>query len=169
MTRTLLTTLATFSAVALWLTAGAAGQQPAAPSTPPPQPAPVDPANAPPTPPSNYQYAIEGRRDPFVALITRQGQQRGTTDVVSRGEGLAGITVDELVVRGILESRGAWVAMVTGPTGKVFTARAGDKLADGVIQTITPQALVLQQQLNDPLSIEKQREVRKYLRGGENK
>ncbi len=136
----------------------------------------ASPAGAPaaqdaPTPSPNYVYAVDGRRDPFVALIMPGGQQRGTTgvDAPVRGEGLAGMTVDEVVVRGIIESQGEWVAMVTGPARRVYTARPGDKLADGVVQSITPQALILQQYVNDPLSLEKQREVRKFLRGGENK
>jgi hypothetical protein len=42
--------------------------------------------------------------------------------------------------------------------------RAGDKLLDGTIRTITQNDLVIVQQVNDPLSLEKQREVRKVLR-----
>ncbi|MBZ5556886.1 MAG: hypothetical protein LAO77_06370 [Acidobacteriia bacterium] len=40
----------------------------------------------------------------------------------------------------------------------------GDKLADGTIKTITPQGLVVMQEVNDPLSLVKQREVTKLLR-----
>ena len=57
--------------------------------------------------------------------------------------------------------------MVSGPDGKVFTVRAGDKLADGVIRNITANSVVILQEVNDPLSLEKQREVRKFLRGGD--
>jgi Tfp pilus assembly protein PilP len=143
----------------------AQAQPPAAPATP----APVPSAQAP-APPGNYIYAPEGRRDPFVSLINRGTEGRsGGRAVVPLGEGLAALTTDELVVRGIVQSRGAWSAMVAGAAGKVFTARPGDKLADGTIRSITAQYVVIQQQVNDPLSIEKQREVRKPLRGGENK
>jgi Tfp pilus assembly protein PilP len=76
---------------------------------------------------------------------------------------------DEVAVRGILQSQGRWIAMVAGPAGKVFTVRPGDRLADGTIRGITPQFVVILQQVDDPLSLEKQREVRKFLRGGENK
>ena len=40
----------------------------------------------------------------------------------------------------------------------------GDKLADGVVKTVTPQGLVVLQDISDPLSAQKQREVRKLLR-----
>jgi Tfp pilus assembly protein PilP len=150
----------------------ARAQQPAAPAQPaPPQKtAPAPPAAQAPTPPSNYTYAQEGRRDPFVTLLARgrDGRAAGVKqDVVV--EGVPGMTTDELVVRGIVQSRGALVALVTGAAGRVYTVRAGDKLADGTIRSITPQFLVIQQVVNDPLSLEKQREIRKYLRGGENK
>ena len=139
----------------------AAADPAAAPQTPP--------APAAPTPPANFAYEAEGRRDPFVALISKAGQQRGVQRTEVRAEGVPGIGTDELAVRGIIQSQGAWVAMMPGPSGKVYTVRPGDRLADGTIRTITAQAVVIQQQVNDPLSLEKQREVRKFLRGGENK
>jgi len=37
----------------------------------------------------------------------------------------------------------------------------GDKLLDGTIKTITAQGLIVVQEVNDPLSLIKQREVRK--------
>ena len=120
-------------------------------------------------PARELRLRAEGRRDPFVALIGKTGEQRGVQRPDIRAEGLPGIGTDELAVRGIIQSQGAWVAMVSGPSGKVYTVRPGDRLADGTIRTITAQAVIIQQQVNDPLSLEKQREVRKFLRGGENK
>jgi hypothetical protein len=72
--------------------------------------------------------------------------------------------VDEVVVKGIVQSRGGWMAMIGSTSGKTYSIRPGDRLMDGNVRTITPQAVVLMQQVNDPLSLEKQREVRKYLR-----
>jgi Tfp pilus assembly protein PilP len=156
------------------IAAGAQQPAPAQPKPVPPaapSPAPQAPATAQaPTPPPNYVYAPEGRRDPFVTLLARarDGRAAGVKqDVVL--EGVPGMTTDELVVRGIVQNRGSYAALVTGAAGKVYTVRVGDKLADGTIRSITPQFLVIQQQVNDPLSLDKQREIRKYLRGGENK
>jgi hypothetical protein len=42
--------------------------------------------------------------------------------------------------------------------------RTGDRLLDGTVRAITQSAVVILQQVNDPLSLEKQREVRKVLR-----
>ena len=86
---------------------------------------------------------------------------------MKRAEGVPGMLTAELVIRGIVQTRGTWVAMVAGADKKVYTVRAGDKLADGVIRQISANSLVILQEVNDPLSLEKQREVRKFLRGGE--
>lgn len=135
-------------------------------------PAPAAPAAAPgpplPAPPPNFQYSPDGRRDPFVDLVNRGTDAvRGNNASAKRPDGVPGLETNAIVVRGIMLSRGAFLAMVAGPDGKVFTVRAGDKLFDGVIRSITAQAVVILQEVNDPLSLEKQREVRKFLRGGE--
>jgi Tfp pilus assembly protein PilP len=159
--------LAILVAAAVPAAAQAPAARPAAqPQAAAPPPAPPT-APAAPTPPANYVYATDGRRDPFVALLGSTGR-KGDAPAV-RAEGVPGILTDEVSVKGILQSQGAWVAMIAGPAGKVYTVRAGDRLADGTIRSITPQFLVIMQQVNDPLSLEKQREVRKFLRGGDNK
>ena len=53
------------------------------------------------------------------------------------------MVVAEISVRGILQSRGALVAMITGPDGKTYIVHQGDKLMDGTIKSITPQGLVV--------------------------
>jgi type IV pilus assembly protein PilP len=152
--------------------AQASGQAPSAPaaSAPPPaaspapgaQPAPPSPAPGQPgaTVPENYTYQPEGRRDPFLNLLGTGVQ----TNVTQRGEGAAGLLVGEISVRGVLQSRGALVAMVQGPDNRTYVIHQGDKLADGVVKSVTRDGLVIVQEVNDPLSIVKQREVRKLLR-----
>jgi Tfp pilus assembly protein PilP len=126
-------------------------------------PAAAPPAQAPaPAPPENYTYEPETRRDPFLSLL-------GTGTTVdtragSRPDGAAGISVNELSVRGIMRSQGTLIAMVQGPDSRTFVVHAGDKLLDGVIKTVTLQGLVIVQEVNDPLSLVKQREVTKRLR-----
>jgi Tfp pilus assembly protein PilP len=144
----------------------AAEQPPTAPAPAAPTTAkPANPADAPPAPPQNYTYSAEGRRDPFVTLINRGTTgQKGSAQGV-RAEGINGILVEEVVVKGIVQTRGAWVAMIATPSGRTYSVRPGDRLMDGNVRTITAQSVVLLQEVNDPLSLEKQREVRKFLRG----
>jgi Tfp pilus assembly protein PilP len=136
--------------------------------TPAPSPAPAvrtlppPVAAAPPPPPTEtYTYRPDGRRDPFLSLI---GTGPDKTIMSRRGDGPAGMTLGEISVRGIMQSRGALVAMIQGPDNKTYIVHQGEKLLDGTIKTITPQGLVVIQEVNDPLSLVKQREVRKLLR-----
>ena len=139
------------------------GAQQTKASTQPAKPvSPVTPAPAPP-PAETYLYDSGGRRDPFMALVGGAGAERGQA---RKGEGgPAGMSVAEISVRGVLQSRGKLVAMVMGPDNKTYIVHQGDKLADGSIRLITPQGLVIDQEVNDPLSVVKQREIRKLLRG----
>jgi type IV pilus assembly protein PilP len=128
--------------------------QPSASSAAPANPAPLPPPSS-----ESYAYEPEGRRDPFVSLLGT-----GTEPSGKRGEGAAGLSVGELSVRGVLESKGMLIAMVEGPDKKTYVVHQGDKLLDGTIRSITSQGLVIVQEVNDPLSLVKQREIRKLLR-----
>jgi len=131
--------------------APAAGQAaPAAPATPA-TPAPVAPG-----------YRPEGRRDPFVSLMRRGTEVAAVTGV--KAPGLKGLGAGEVTLRGTMASQGGYVAILQGADSKTYIVRTGERLADGTIRSITADALVILQQVNDPLSLEKQREVRKVLR-----
>jgi hypothetical protein len=139
--------------------AAASASQPPSPKSAAPASASQEEGAAPP-PAENYSYRAEGRRDPFQSLL---GAGTGMTGS-RKGDGPSGMTVAEISVRGIMQSRGALIAMVHGPDNKTYIVHQGDKLLDGTIKTITPQGLVVVQEVNDPLSLVKQREVRKLLR-----
>jgi type IV pilus assembly protein PilP len=139
-----------------------AGQAPAQPAGQAAAPAPAAPAPPPVTPPDPFSYSPEGRRDPFLSLLG-VGADRGGPQA-RRGDGVSGMTVAEISVRGILQSRGTLIAMVQGPDNKTYMLRQGDRLADGAVQAVTAEGLVIMQEVNDPLSLVKQRVVRKPLR-----
>lgn len=128
-----------------------------------PSATPVTPA-APATPatPEGHTYRPEGRRDPFVSLMRRGSDTASAPS--ARGPGLKGLGTGEVTLRGTVVSQGAYVAIVQGSDSKTYIVRAGEQLADGTIRSITADALVILQEVNDPLSLEKQREVRKVLR-----
>ena len=158
----------TFVLLSALVCAGAAlaGQQPAkAAAAPAPTAPPTNPADAPPAPPPNFSYSIDGRRDPFLSLVNRGTTGRTGQPGTLRAEGLGGIGVEEVAIRGIFQSRGQWVAMIAAPSGRTYSIRAGDRLMDGSVKTIAAREVVLLQDVNDPLSLQKQREVRKSLRG----
>ena len=81
------------------------------------------------------------------------------------GDGLAGLSVNEISVRGVVAGRSGYIAMVQGPDNKTYLVRESARLLDGTVKTVTAQGLVVLQEVNDPLSLVKQKEVRKMLRG----
>ena len=109
--------------------------------------------------PQGFTYNPDGRRDPFVSLL-----RRGDAGAGPRVAGLGGLGASEVSLRGILTSEGAFVGILHGVDSKNYIVRVGDKLSDGTIRTITKDSLVILQQVHDPLSLEKEREVRKLLR-----
>jgi hypothetical protein len=126
-------------------------------------PAPAPAAEAAPLEPQGYTYKPEGRRDPFVSLV-RRGAEIGAPDG-ARPPGLAGMTAAEVVMKGTYQGRSReWVAMLQGTDNKTYLAKAGDKLLDGTVRTVTKDSMVILQRVNDPLSLETTREVRKMLR-----
>jgi Tfp pilus assembly protein PilP len=114
-----------------------------------------------PPPDPNYTYQPDSRRDPFLNLLGT-----GAEPLVAgkRGEGASGLTIAEVSVSGVLESRGVLIAMIQGPDKKSYIVRAGDRFADGTIRSVTSQGLTIVQEVNDPLSLVKQREIHKLLR-----
>jgi len=153
------------------LTFGAAGAtaSPAAVAAPTPNDAPTNAAPAPVAAPAvpaadtgAFSYDPDRRRDPFVSLLRRGSDSQGA--VGSRPAGLMGLSSAEVTLKGILASRGGYVAIVRGADSRTYIVHSGDKLLDGAVRTIAADAMVILQQVNDPLSRQKEREVRKVLR-----
>jgi type IV pilus assembly protein PilP len=153
------------SATAVLLSAASSNAQTPAPTPQPVQAAKPPAAQAPaPPPPPAYTYEPEGRRDPFVSLLARGSDP---TSAASRPPGLPGLLINEVIVKGIVRDRSGFIAMVQGPDTKTFIVRSGDKLMDGTVKSITADTVVFSQDVNDPLSLVKQREVRKAVRPAE--
>jgi len=112
--------------------------------------------------PQGYTYNPEGRRDPFVSLLRRGADSRSSAG--PKMSGLAGLGTAEVSLRGVLASEGRYLGILQGVDSKNYIVRVGDRLADGTIRAISRDSMVILQQVNDPLSLEKQREVRKLLR-----
>ena len=135
------------------------GDQPAAAAattgTPPAAPTPE---------PAPYSYDPLGRRDPFVSLLTRGSDTRGAA---TRVAGLPGVLIAEASVKGIVRDRSGFIAMIQGTGTKTFIVRAGEKLMDGTVRAISADSVVFLQDVHDPLSMVKQKEVRKPVRSAD--
>ncbi|HXV59520.1 MAG TPA: hypothetical protein VEK15_02415 [Vicinamibacteria bacterium] len=109
---------------------------------------------------SGYRYEAGGRRDPFVSLalgidiLLPEGQ---------RPQGLAGMLIQEVSLRGIVKTKDGYIALIQGTDNKSYFARIGERLYDGSIQAIDDEKVVFRQEINDPLRIEKFQQVEKSL------
>ena len=117
-----------------------------------------------PAPAPAYSYDPQGRRDPFVSLLSRGGEERPTG---VRPSGIHGLMIGEVTVKGIVRDRTGFIAMIQGPDTKTFIVRSGEKLMDGTVKAITADSVVFSQDVNDPLSMVKQKEVRKTVRSSD--
>jgi Tfp pilus assembly protein PilP len=127
----------------------------------------VDPAVASPVapaPPELYSYDSEGRRDPFVSLIARGVE---LPSVSERPDGLSGLSVNEVALRGVVLSLGTYLAVLEAPDNKTYIVRPDDLLFDGSVKEITAEFIVFMEDVSDPLSLVTEREVRKGLRDAE--
>jgi type IV pilus assembly protein PilP len=141
-----------------------------APQQPAPQPAPAvssqpaPPAAKPGEPGAPFTYSPEGRRDPFVSLLGKgsDGKGQGT-----RPAGVPGLLINEVSVKGIVRNSAGYVALIQGADNKTYVVKAGDRLLDGTVKSIVADAVVFSQDVSDPLSLVKQKEIRKPLRSAE--
>ncbi|HET7618299.1 MAG TPA: hypothetical protein VFK20_07305, partial [Vicinamibacterales bacterium] len=81
-----------------------------------------------------------------------------------RPAGLAGQLIGEITVKGVLKDKSGYVAIVQAADTKTYIVHSGDRVMDGSIKSITADGIVFLQDVNDPLSLVKQREVRKAIR-----
>jgi Tfp pilus assembly protein PilP len=106
-----------------------------------------------------YTYDPAGRRDPFRSLRVRPEDRA----LGARPPGVAGMSVDEIVIHGIWKTRNGYVAQVRATDNKSYLVRAGDLLYDGEVTRVGPNEVVFRQNINDPQSVKPFREVTKQL------
>jgi Tfp pilus assembly protein PilP len=151
------------SAVLFTAVSAAGAQQPPAKAPAAQQPPQAKPQELPVIEPG-YAFDPTGRRDPFLILVGRGDESKPQG---ARPAGIAGVLIGEVSVKGVLRDRGGFMAMLQGPDKKTHTVRVGDKLLDGSVKSITQEQVIFSQDVNDPLSLVKQREVAKPVRSAE--
>jgi len=107
----------------------------------------------------SYSYDPAGRRDPFRSLLVREQNKGG----LERPPGIAGISIDDLVVHGIWKTKAGYVAQIRATDNKSYLIRAGDLLYDGEVVRVGPNEVVFRQNINDPQSVKPFRETTKQL------
>jgi Tfp pilus assembly protein PilP len=175
---------------ALGLTSSLPAQQPAKPTPPGFTPAPAAPAPAEAAPGApgadaarppldveleagGFAYNSGGRRDPFVSLQRPVAADRGPK---TRKPGMEGFLIQEIALKGIVRTSGAGIgvanrpghiAMFLGADGKSYFVTTGQRLYDGQVVGVDATSVTFRQEVTDPLSPVKTREVRKSLYASE--
>jgi Tfp pilus assembly protein PilP len=107
-------------------------------------------------------YEGQARRDPFAPLVAPPSAPvAGNAAPTRRAPGLAGMTADDVVLKGIISSGATRMALLEGTDGKTYLAKAQDRLQDAVIRRIEVDAVVL---VTNATKNAGGREVRKALR-----
>jgi Tfp pilus assembly protein PilP len=108
-----------------------------------------------------YSYDPAGRRDPFVSLLQRTQTKELPQQ---RPEGVPGLLIDEIEVKGIFNLNGRVFAQVqTSDKDKSYLIQSGDQLYDGEVVSISSGEITFKQVVNDPSVIKPFREVVKKL------
>jgi Tfp pilus assembly protein PilP len=110
--------------------------------------------------PGTYTYDPRGRRDPFVSLLKPVSADTGPK---SRPPGLKGFLIQEVALKGIVKTPRGFTGMLLGTDGKSYFVGVGDRLYDGVITAIDATTVTFRQEVTDPLSTVKTRDVKKTL------
>lgn len=85
-------------------------------------------------------YVSRGRRDPFLRPSPRG---RPNPVVAARPRGLAGIAVEEVILRGLVRLGDARFAILETDRGRSHAIREGEELFDGYVQSVTAGGVVI--------------------------
>jgi Tfp pilus assembly protein PilP len=110
--------------------------------------------------PGAYVYNAQGRRDPFVSLLKPVSADSGPG---KRRPGMEGFLIQEVALKGIVKDAKGYTAMLLGTDGKSYFVKVGQRLFDGVITSIDASTVTFRQEVTDPLSSVRSRDVRKTL------
>jgi Tfp pilus assembly protein PilP len=101
-----------------------------------------------------------GRRDPFVSLLKPVSPDQGPK---TRRPGMEGFLIQEVALKGIVKTPKGYTAMLLGTDGKSYFVGPGQRLFDGVVTAIDATTVTFRQEVTDPLSTVKSREMKKTL------
>jgi Tfp pilus assembly protein PilP len=110
--------------------------------------------------PEGYTYSPMGRRDPFVSLLKPVSPDQGPK---TRRPGMEGFLIQEVALKGIVKTPKGYTAMLLGTDGKSYFVGVGQRLFDGVVTAIDATTVTFRQEVTDPLSTVKSRDVKKTL------
>jgi type IV pilus assembly protein PilP len=110
--------------------------------------------------PGQYTYNPQGRRDPFVSLMKPVSAEEAKR---VKKPGPEGFLIQEVALKGVVKTPEGFTAMVLGPDGKSYFVKLGQRFYDGAVTALDGSSVTFRQEVADPLSPVRTREVRKSL------
>lgn len=110
---------------------------------------------------NGFTYDPGNRRDPFKSLLIAPDRPefRGP-----RPEGIPGLLIDEIDLKGIIRTARGYVAQVNASNQKKsYLLKEGDQLYDGDVVSIGKNEVVFKQIVQDPTALKPFREIVKSL------
>jgi hypothetical protein len=110
---------------------------------------------------NGFTYDPGNRRDPFKSLLIAPDRPefRGP-----RPEGIPGLLIDEVDLKGILRTARGYIAQVSASNQKkMYLLKEGDQLYDGDVVSIGKNEVVFKQIVQDPTALKPFREIVKSL------
>jgi len=117
-----------------------------------------------PTPFISGPEIVAATRDPFVRAAAPVAREASPPAPPIRVEGLPGVSIDEISVRGVLHAEGRSVAFVQARDRSNYVVTAGDRLRDGVVESVVSDGLLLVADADRFDSAGARRQIRKGLR-----
>ena len=113
---------------------------------------------------TGYVYKPAGRRDPFWDPL--KGTKQGEKEKIA---GIAGLTINEMTLEGILLINGAYQAQFRGPDNRPWSVKVGDMVYDGEVVKIDLNSVTFRQNLPQIMGGTRERIVVKNLNPEEEK
>lgn len=103
-------------------------------------------------------YNPRGRRDPFRDLIAgREVKEKGLV------RGLPQMSINDVVLIGIVKSKSKYTAIINGPQGFPFFIKEGDKFSDGFVLSIKESQVVFRKTKDRGIPLMRPRDIVKEI------
>ena len=103
-------------------------------------------------------YDPQGRRDPFKNLLGG-----AEPDIKDEPEGIAQLSVEELMLSGIIEVDGELIGIIKDPLGFPAYIKEGDRFSDGFVLRIEPTKVIMRKTSVRGVPLRKPQDITKEL------
>ncbi len=107
---------------------------------------------------STSSYSPAGRRDHFKDLL--QGKDVKEKSAVG---GFSQMSIDDIVLIGIIETKGKFTAIISGLKGFPYYIKTGDKFANGFVLSVNRAKIVLRKTKERGLPLYRAKDITKEL------